>query len=86
MKSTILLALALFLASAPTPDSNDIAEMTSNFIVPHQTPGLLASDETSVVNLEEMRKNADSVSQNNFVAPEKAQSKNSDRHDGINEG
>ena len=80
MKSTILLALTLFLVSAPAPDSSDIAEMTSNFIVPQQTPGLLASDEASEVNLKELRKNADTISQNNAVAPEKALFKDSGQH------
>ncbi len=45
MKSTILLATALFLISAPAPDSSDIAQMTSNFIVPVEIPGLLANEE-----------------------------------------
>lgn len=44
MKSTMLLAVALFLISAPAPDANDIAEITSNFIVPKQFPGLGAYD------------------------------------------
>ena len=45
MKSTMLLATALFLISAPAPDSDDIAEMTSNLIVLKQANGLLAADE-----------------------------------------
>ena len=45
MKSTILLATTLFLISAPAPDSDDIAEMTSNFIVPENVPGLMAADQ-----------------------------------------
>jgi hypothetical protein len=44
MKSTILLAAALFLISAPAPDSGDIAEITSNFIVPEEAPGLSAAE------------------------------------------
>ena len=44
MKSTVLLALALFLISAPAPDSSDIAQMTQNFIVPEQLLGLEASE------------------------------------------
>jgi len=44
MKSNVLLALALFLISAPAPDSRDIAELTSNFIVPANMPGLVASE------------------------------------------
>jgi hypothetical protein len=41
----MLLATTLFLISAPAPDSGDIAEMTSNFIVPEDTPGLMASEQ-----------------------------------------
>lgn len=33
MKATLLLAIALFLISAPTPDPDTISEMTSHFIV-----------------------------------------------------
>ncbi|MDX1459624.1 MAG: hypothetical protein R3348_01035 [Xanthomonadales bacterium] len=47
MKSVVLLAIALFLISAPAPDARDIAEMTSNFIVPENAPGLRASDAES---------------------------------------
>ena len=46
VKSVVLLTIALFLISAPAPDSNDIAEMTANFIVPEQEPGLQASQQT----------------------------------------
>ena len=49
MKTTLLLATTLFLVSAPAPDSNDIAELTSNFIVPQDVPGLLAGQELSDV-------------------------------------
>ena len=45
MKSTFLLTTALFLVSAPAPDSGDIAEMSSNFIVPENVPGLLADEQ-----------------------------------------
>jgi hypothetical protein len=45
MKSQALLTVALFLVSAPAPDSRDIAEFTSNFIVP-ETPLALSADET----------------------------------------
>ena len=44
MKSTILLAIALFLISAPEPDASDIAEMTSNFIVPRESSNLMATN------------------------------------------
>ena len=45
MKSTLLLTIVLFLVSAPAPDSGDIAEMSSNFIVPENVPGLLADEQ-----------------------------------------
>ena len=45
VKSTLLLATTLFLISAPAPDSGDIAEITSNFIVPEDVPGLMAAEE-----------------------------------------
>ena len=43
LKPTLLLALALFLASAPNPDAAAIAEMTANFIVPKNEHALHAS-------------------------------------------
>lgn len=43
-KPTILLATALFLISAPEPDSGTIAELTANFIIPANERALLASD------------------------------------------
>jgi hypothetical protein len=49
VKTTLLLATTLFLVSAPAPDSNDIAELTSNFIVPQELPGLMAAEENSNV-------------------------------------
>ena len=52
MKSTILLAMTLFLISAPAPNSNDIAQITSNFIVPEEIPGLLAAEESTQGNLD----------------------------------
>ncbi len=45
MKSFFLLTAALFLVSAPAPDSSDIAEMSSNFIVLEYVPGLLADEQ-----------------------------------------
>jgi hypothetical protein len=41
MKSIVLLAATLYLLTAPTPDSADIAEMTSNLIVPEQNADML---------------------------------------------
>ena len=34
LKQILLLTVALFLIMAPAPDSNDLTEMTANFIVP----------------------------------------------------
>lgn len=43
-KLTLLLATALFLASAPQPDSRTIAEITANFIVPTDERALQAAE------------------------------------------
>jgi len=43
MKSTILMTIALFLLSAPTPDSKTISEMSAGFLLPTQNTGLMAS-------------------------------------------
>jgi hypothetical protein len=43
LKPTLILTTLLFLLIAPTPDSRDIAEMTANFLVANNNPGLLAS-------------------------------------------
>jgi hypothetical protein len=43
LKPTMILTTLLFLLIAPTPDSRDIAEMTANFLVANNNPGLLAS-------------------------------------------
>jgi hypothetical protein len=44
LKSTLLLAILLFLIVAPEPDATDLAEMTSNLIVPDNHVVLMASD------------------------------------------
>ena len=44
MKATILLAIALFLATAPEPESKDIAELTAGFIVLDQAAHLQAAE------------------------------------------
>ena len=44
LKPIMLLALALFLASAPQPDSRTVAEMTRDFIVPPDEFALLAAE------------------------------------------
>lgn len=43
-KPTVLLAMALFLVSAPDPDSRAVAEMTANFIVPADEFALQAAE------------------------------------------
>ena len=43
-KPTIILAIAIFMASAPNPDAEAIAEMTANFIVPASEYNLQASE------------------------------------------
>ena len=45
LKPTLLLTTLLFLLVAPAPDSNDIAEMTANFMIPDNHSGLMASAE-----------------------------------------
>jgi hypothetical protein len=55
LKPTLLLALAFFMASAPNPDADAVAEMTAGFIVPNNPHALhadelpLRADEDSVV-------------------------------------
>ncbi len=44
MKSTILLATAIFLASAPSPDSQSVSEMSAGFLVADATVGLMAAE------------------------------------------
>ena len=44
MKSTILLTTALFLASAPTPDSKTISELSAGFLAPTDERGLMAAE------------------------------------------
>ena len=44
IKPTLLLALAFFMASAPNPDAEAIAEMTAGFIVPENQHALQAAE------------------------------------------
>ena len=44
MKSTILLTTALFLASAPAPDSKTISELSAGFLSPKSEHGLMAAE------------------------------------------
>jgi hypothetical protein len=48
MKSTILLTTALFLASAPSPDSKAISELSAGFLSPASDQGLMAAGLTQV--------------------------------------
>lgn len=43
-KPTIILAIAIFMASAPNPDADAVAEMTANFIVPASEYNLQAAE------------------------------------------
>jgi hypothetical protein len=45
VKAIILLAVALFLATAPEPDSEAISDMTAHFIVLDQPAHLQAAEE-----------------------------------------
>ncbi len=44
LKPTLILTTLLFLLVAPTPDSQDIAEMSANFLILNNDLGLLASE------------------------------------------
>ena len=44
MKSTILLTTALFLASAPSPDSKTITELSAGFLSTGNDHGLMAAE------------------------------------------
>lgn len=55
-KPTIILAIAIFMASAPNPDAEAIAEMTANFIVAKNTHALQASDQPVQASPELIRK------------------------------
>ena len=47
MKSTILLTTALFLASAPSPDSKTISELSAGFLSTGDNLGLMAAEVTA---------------------------------------
>ena len=53
LKRTLILTTLLFLMFSPTPDSQDIAEMTANFLVPTGHSELLASDKPVQINVKE---------------------------------
>jgi hypothetical protein len=44
MKSTVLLTTAIFLISAPSPDSKAIAEISAGFLSPSSESGLMAAE------------------------------------------
>ena len=50
MKSIALLATALFLASAPSPDSDTIAQISAGFLLPGNVQPLLAAESGQVIN------------------------------------
>jgi hypothetical protein len=45
LKPTLILTTLIFLLVAPEPDSQVIAEMTANFLIPDNHSGLMASAE-----------------------------------------
>lgn len=47
MKSTILLTTAIFLLSAPAPDSKTLSDMSAGLLAPKNESGLLASEDVS---------------------------------------
>jgi len=51
MKSTVLLTTALFLASAPSPDSDSITQLSGGFLSIPDARGLLAADATPAAQL-----------------------------------
>jgi hypothetical protein len=50
MKSIALLATALFLASAPSPDSDTIAQISAGFLLPGNVQPLLAAEPGQFIN------------------------------------
>lgn len=60
MKSTILLTTALFLASAPSPDSKTIAEFSAGFLAQSSDQGLMAAGPGSSFNQSLTKKTAES--------------------------
>ena len=51
LKETLILTTLVFLMFAPAPDSQDIAELTANFLVPTNHSVLLASDKPFQINV-----------------------------------
>lgn len=47
LKPVLILTALLFLLVAPAPDSRDIAEMTSNFLIAKDYSGLMAAEEST---------------------------------------
>ena len=44
MKATIVLTTAIFLLSAPTPDSKTLSDASAGLLAPQHESGLMASD------------------------------------------
>lgn len=70
MKSLVLLTIALFLISAPAPDANDIAEFTSNFIVPESQPGLMAAEPDTAATPDQDEETASASAETSDAQPE----------------
>lgn len=51
MKSTILMTTAIFLASAPAPDSKTVAEISAGFLAPSIETALAAAEIPSAAQL-----------------------------------
>jgi len=49
MKSIALLTIALFLASAPTPDSDTISELSAGFLLPTNAQALMAAEPGQII-------------------------------------
>ena len=47
MKATILLTTAIFLLSAPAPDSKTLSDASAGLLAPQNESGLMASDEAA---------------------------------------
>jgi len=67
MKSTILLTTALFLASAPSPDSKAVSEFSAGFLSPASDQGLMAAEPTQ---FSQMTVNSTRQLKNQSIVPE----------------
>lgn len=56
MKATILLTTAIFLLSAPAPDSKTLSEASEGLLAPQHESGLMASDEAEAESVKTEKK------------------------------